>query len=147
MVKNYPKGDNNDLLCNYKFFAQCYFALHYLEKTNFPTTCPSVIQRTIFWHFSELQSLFTKISIEQAEVQHEAWNLCEQIYISVNYPWRHSTFNSLPIIISLFFIFTMILIEANLKFQQMFKLKFKQILKIKELLVHKCLQLFFKKTS
>ena len=85
-------------------------------KTNFPKTCPSVIQRTIFWHFSELQSLFTKISIEQTEVQHEAWNLCEQIHISVNYPWRHSTFKSLPIIISLFFIFTLILIEASLKF-------------------------------
>ena len=55
-------------------------------KTNFPTTCQSVIQRTIFWHFSELQGLFTKISKEQTEVQHEARNLCEQIYISVNYP-------------------------------------------------------------
>ena len=38
------------------------------------------------------------------------------VHISVNYAWRHSTFNSLPIIISLFFIFTLFLIEANLKF-------------------------------
>ena len=111
-----PKRRYQWFIVQLQIFCPGFFCPALSGKTNFPTTCPSVIQRTIFWHFSELQSLFTKISIEQTEVQHEAWNLCEQIYISVNYPWRHSTFNSHPIIISLFFIFTLILIEANLKF-------------------------------
>ena len=72
VVKNYPKGDINYFLCNYKFFCPGLFCPALSGKTNFPTTCPSVIQTTIFWHFSELQSLFTKISIKQTEVQHEA---------------------------------------------------------------------------
>ena len=57
------------IYCAITNFCPVLFCPALSGKTNFPTTCPSVIQRTIFWHFSELQSLFTKISIEQTEVQ------------------------------------------------------------------------------
>ena len=54
VVKNYSKGGINYFLCNYKFFCPGLFCPTLSGKTNFPTTCPSVIQKTIFWHFSEL---------------------------------------------------------------------------------------------
>ena len=71
-----PKRRYQWFIVQLQIFCPGLFCPALSGKTNFPTTCPSVIQTAIFWHFSELQSLFTKISIKQTEVQHEAWNLC-----------------------------------------------------------------------
>ena len=121
VVKNYPKGDNNDLLCNYKFFAQDYFALHYLEKQTFLQLAQASFKEQYFGIFQNFKVFLQKFlqSKLRFNMRHE---ICVNRFI-----YRliiHDVIALLILIISLFFIFTLILIEANLKFQQMFKLKF-----------------------
>ena len=60
VVKNYPKGDINDLSCNYKFFAQDYFALHYLEKQTFLQLAQASFKEQYFGIFQNFKVFLRK---------------------------------------------------------------------------------------
>ena len=60
VVKNYPKGDINDLSCNYKFFAQDFFALHYLEKQTFLQLAQASFKQQYFGIFQNFKVFLRK---------------------------------------------------------------------------------------
>ena len=156
VVKNYPKGDINDLSYNpillhffifLHIFGQDYFALYYLEKQTFLQLAQASFKQQYLGIFHNFKVFLRKFPSRKLR-----FNIRHKICFNGFIYWFviHDAMVLLILFLLLsacFFFFTLILTEENLKFQQMFKLKLMQILKIKDFFVHKCLQLFSKKTS
>ena len=106
------------------FFAQDYFALHYLEKQTFLQLAQASFKEQYFGIFQNFKVFLQKFlqSKLRFNMRHE---ICVNRFIYRLIIHDAIVLLNLFLLLSAcFFIFTLILIEANLKFQQMFKLKF-----------------------